>query len=142
VNDAEYEAQQKRIEECVRKWLAALGLLHWDWALEFHRDGLPTYKDDADQGYSRAAEVAVRWQYEHFRLSVNVPHLAEVSDKDLDKIIVHECMHVFLHELRNVTDDWLKHEEHAASALTKALLWAREDAIKSAPEGVPYGDSS
>lgn len=131
MNDAEYERQKARVDALAKQWLSALGLDYWDITLEFYRGRLPS--EGEDDGADPLARCKVKWQYLYATISWDLEAVAEESDGELERIFVHECMHVFLHELRHSTDDWLDHEERVAQMLAKAFVWVRNQERESAP---------
>jgi hypothetical protein len=99
-----------------------LGLDYWDVTHCWHRGPI----DDCEETNDRAlARCATNWQYLYAVFHWNLPLVQDENDKGLETIFVHECMHVFLHELRHETDDWLDHEERVAQMLAKAIIWVR-----------------
>jgi hypothetical protein len=132
VNDADYAAAKELLEPIVDRWLETLGLRWWDITLEFCRAGIPTRDTHDGMPITIYAQVSTRWHYQTAIISLNVPALVELPDRKIEAIIVHECMHIFLNELQHTTDDWSSHEEHTASMLAKAVLWARDLGIQEA----------
>ena len=45
-----------------------------------------------------------------------------LSKKEIEKVVVHELMHVFLNETR---EEGIDHEERVATQLQKAFFWIR-----------------
>ena len=139
MRDQEYEAQQKRVEDLLRTWRARLGLYHWRLTYEFF-DELSTTNAG---GRPAMLETEARWKYQDALIKVYVPSVAEVDDDALERVVVHEFMHVLLNELRPL-GDWddprehalmherLAHEEHAAMALADAIRLAVQTAREEA----------
>lgn len=46
-----------------------------------------------------------------------------MSDEEIEYVVVHELMHVFLNEMR---EQGQQHEERVATLLAKAFLWVRD----------------
>ena len=128
MTDAEYEVARDRIEALRTKWSKTLGLHRWAVDYEYCREGLPTKSDDAKDNYVSTATATVRWQYHDATIRFNVPELAECSDTKIERIVIHEMMHVLVNEMRDTSDDWLKHEERVCTMLTDAILWTRDEA--------------
>lgn len=122
MNDAEFEVQQQRVIALSERWIEPLGLAYWQIKHHFYRGPLP---DGNEGGDSALARCQVHWQYLHAAISWDLEKVAEESDDDLELIVVHECMHIFLHETRE-EDDWFNHEERVAQMLAKAFLWVRD----------------
>jgi hypothetical protein len=127
MTDAEYAEQKDRIIALSDKWLKPLGLGWWDIRLTFQRSG---YMEPKQNTRDRSvAKCDCDWRYGHAEITFNMPLVAEQNDDDMENIVVHELMHVFLNEMRWARQDGqddIDHEERVASTLTKALLWLRE----------------
>jgi hypothetical protein len=123
VNDKEFEHQKQRLLVLIQRWVGPLGLGWWDIVFDYERG---SFDVDGELAPESAAKCRANWRYGHAHITFNMPCIAEQSDDQLERILVHEFMHIFLHETRENDDDWLDHEERVASTLTKAFLWLRE----------------
>ncbi len=121
MNDAAAELQKSRINALSEQWLRPLGLLYWHIVYCWHRGPI----DDCEETTGAMARCAVRWEYLQAAIHWDLTQVADHTDEELEIIFVHECMHVFLNELRHETDDWLLHEERVAQMLAKAFIWVR-----------------
>lgn len=120
MTDTEYEATRAKLIALSDKWLPMLGLKWWTVEFVYDREG-------TDFEPPCVARASVRWEYLQGTLLWNMPLIATNTDEELERVFVHECMHILLHETRAGTKcdcpfD-LRHEERVASLLQKAFLW-------------------
>jgi len=123
MTDSEYEATKQKIIALADKWQEALGLKWWRIKYVYYREGIPGTEDSK---YAVLGQASVKWEYQHGTIEFNVMGLAAESDEQVERVVVHELMHVFLNEARETGKDWLKHEERVASSLTDAFIWVRD----------------
>lgn len=137
MNDSEYEAQRKRIQDLAEIWLPCLGLKWWKIDLVYEREGIGTSEKNQAGNWQCNANASVKWEYLRATLRFNMLTMEDQSDTDLERIFVHECCHVLVAELREwgpetLTQDQvehsLKHEERVVSGLTSAFLWTARSA--------------
>ena len=62
------------------------------------------------------------WRYMESTITFNLKNLQTFSEKEIEAVVVHEFMHVFLNEMRAKGID---HEERVASMLQKAFMWVK-----------------
>ena len=128
MTDADYEATRQRITALAVKWLGMLGLKWWN---------IDTVYDRASTDFEDGcvARVSCRWEYAHASMLWNMPLAFQQTDDELERIFVHECMHIFLHETRAGTNcecPWdIRHEERVATMLQKAFLWVHVAAFEA-----------
>ena len=126
MNDAEHEATKARIEALAAYWLPALGLDRWDIQIVYLRDGLPAAEDACNTGaWAQLATVHSKWEHEDARIEFNMPEVARLDDANLERTVVHECMHIMLNEVRSdeaAKPDWLEHEERTCRELERAFM--------------------
>lgn len=132
MNDSEYEALKARIDAIAKRWRRPMGLGFWDVQYAFVRDG---FESDGKPAPDAAATCKADWRYLRATLSFNMLRLSSMDDGEIEQVIVHEFMHIFLNETRALRpddqltaerDDWLAHEERMASQLANAFIWVRE----------------
>lgn len=133
MTDEEYEAERARIRAIYDRWEPVLGLDAWLITLDYHTG--PYVCADGTPSGNAYATAAPHWDYQSASLSFNLQKTRTEDDDDLEDIVVHECVHVLLHELRGTAamDDHQEHEEHAATMITRALIRA----AGQVPGGVP-----
>lgn len=143
MTDAEYRTQRKRLKTLQDKWVGTLGLRWWHTTFVYSREPL---KSEAAEGRTCLAQTIVDWEYLNATITFDMQAIADESDDDLEMAFVHECMHVFVHEMRmwaglEVThekqEEAMKHEERVVTQLTNAVIWSRkagfDEGRKSAP---------
>jgi hypothetical protein len=111
--------------------VAALGLAWWDIEFAYERG---SFEVDGEKAPSTVASCAANWRYGQAYIQFNMEQVAEQSDEKLERVFVHELMHIFLNETRENDDDWLDHEERVATTLTKAFLWLRDSLTQQTTE--------
>ena len=70
-----------------------------------------------------AGECHTDWRYQETHVLLSMNKLRQFRKKTIEKVIVHELMHVFLNEMR---EEGIEHEERVATNLQKAFLWVRD----------------
>jgi len=132
VNDAEKNAQKRRLRPLIKKWRSALGLHHWDIDHDFYEGAIPDSNGDA--AFTDAlATTTSRWQYLTAVIRWRIDLMAETKDDELERAVVHEYCHVLVNEMRTMREDGregrmadaydTQHEERVCSELTQAFLW-------------------
>lgn len=121
----------ERIRSFFAKWRPILGLEEWDVSLTF--DPGEFVMADGEPSRGAIASTSVSWEYRHADIHWN-SHLAALEDDEaLERIVVHEAMHILLNGLRPVVDrdaDGVgKHyrmmfEEHTCTTLSWAFMRA------------------
>ncbi len=120
MKDEAYEAEKARIEGFYARWRSVLGLDGWDVARSYF-DG-EYVKGHGETSDAAAGSASVRWEYRHATLSFNVQNTRDLDDAEMEAIVVHECMHILLHEMRDDTATDIKHEERVATSLAWAFM--------------------
>ena len=142
MNDAEFDVERARLQALTDRWKKPLVLGWWKidvaYAREEYRppDHKGTAKDDS------VAHCSCDWRYCEALITWNMPKLPSLSDDELENAFLHECMHIFLHEMRWTADnsaDSLDHEERVASTLTKAILWLRDSLTEDKADAAEAG---
>lgn len=67
------------------------------------------------------------WRYQDATITIALHKLREMNKYQIEGLIVHELMHVFLNEMR---EEGLDHEERVATNLQKAFMWVRDGVKK------------
>jgi hypothetical protein len=140
VNDAEFEREKVRIVTLERRWFETLGLAAWKINTVFVRSD---FTSDGAPSPNTVATASTLSEYMQATISWNLPQVVEQNDRDLERIFLHEVMHVILNEMRpsrQETDiekvlrgEDLWHEERVATMLGNAFLWTREANRRYAP---------
>lgn len=143
MTDAEYNVQKKRLKTLQDKWVAPLGLRWWKVTFSYSREPL---KSDATDGRTCLAQTMVDWEYLNATITFDMQCIAGESDDDLEKTFVHECMHVFVHEMRmwagpelthEKQEEAMKHEERVVTQLANAVIWTRTAGFDEGKKSVP-----
>jgi len=121
------------IDQAFKKWVERLGLMWWDVDVHFYDDPGEIVRlfRQADNEDVVAAFVDSNWMYAHAKISINLPAFDEMEPREIEKIILHELIHILLNEMRQGE---LHHEERVVTGLTKAFFWvvaAVEEELKS-----------
>ena len=109
-----FQAEHDRIRAYFDKWIPLLYLHRWDLQITFVDD-----RCEDDSGTAMLTSAA--WEYVHAGISVFCRTTSEQSDLTIEKIVVHELMHIMLDEIHTSEEDNL-HDEHVASELAIAFL--------------------
>lgn len=126
LTDKEYAAQKKRVKKYLDKWIASIGLGWWKINIEWE-----TVRSEEDDRGSCAAEARTTWEYREATIVFYLEVVAGESDEELEYIVLHELMHVFVNEMREwqcataeTVYEAVRHEERVCTDLAKAFLWA------------------
>jgi hypothetical protein len=113
--------KRKKVESLIQEyavwWTKVLGLGHWDLSFKC-ADGTI----EPASGDTVAGEANVSWKYENAVITFYPDVLKDMSEDEIEKLVVHELMHVFLNEMR---EEGIDHEERVATMLAKAFLWVK-----------------
>jgi len=117
--DEEYVAQKKRVQKLISKWVKPIGLGYWTIRFDWYSELLPS---ETATELDRVVMVChADWRYLNATIQVNLCEVGRQSDEDLERIFVHELMHIFLNEMR---EQGIQHEERVAEQLAKAFIWS------------------
>lgn len=140
MNDAEFEREKVRIQTLEARWIETLGLAAWKLNTVFVRSDFEANGEPAPDTMATALTHA---EYMLATISWNMPVVIDHSDRELERVFLHEYMHVILNEIRpsrlgddinkalSVEDRW--HEERVCTMLGNAFLWTREANRKYTP---------
>jgi len=109
--------QRRRVERLWKAWHGRLGMYGWDIRRTYHEGDFIT-QDGLPSGPA-VAVTSVDWRYKHGSIAWNLVEVAKLDDERLEYCVVHEIMHVWLHEMRT---RGLDHEERVATELAWAFL--------------------
>lgn len=131
MNDEAAEAQKARVMALYEKWGPPLGM-GWQRQVSFswYRGAIPDYE-------GAAMTCCAQWQYKQAKISVDLCKVIDEADEDLEFMLVHELMHVFLGGLIEANrkqvdrDAFRMIEEHTASTLAQAVMWLRSHCEKA-----------
>lgn len=119
----QHAREAARITRLVTSWRDRLGLSGWRLHLRFHNGPMPrsTGIAPAPRGSRIAGAAEVDWRYLEATLHFSTPVTRDNSADEIDSIVVHELVHVFVNEMR---EEGLDHEERVVSTLTNAIRFS------------------
>lgn len=126
--------KEEKAKKLARKyflwWTQWLGLRYEKIDLIFV-DNIQTKYIDGSVGINpkTAGSCDTDWRYQESTISINKQWLTKLSKEGIEKLIVHELMHVLLNEMR---EEGIDHEERVATNLQKAFFWVRDGVQRDA----------
>ena len=122
MKDKDFKKHKRRVELSAKKWLSVLGLKWWDIEIVYV-DNIGNSQHD---GRLEIAMICTAmWQYMTAEIDVAVAVVAEMTDDEIDRAFLHECMHILVSEMRE-RKDRENHEERVCQLLVKAFKWVEE----------------
>jgi len=115
---------KKIVEKYMFWWTRWLGLRWHNFSICYDNN----WKEfDKKTDQRSGMRIYPDWRYMMFEIWVNLPPLRELSEETIEHMVVHECMHVFLNELRiEGSEQHNNHEERVATMLENAFLYVRD----------------
>lgn len=115
----------KKIKKICNKWIYRLGL-RW-WEVEVHyvedpQDVIDIFKTNDNEIV--IGRTYVDWKYMSANVYLNIPSMLNMTHNQIERIIVHELLHILVNEMR---EDGIDHEERVVTLLTKAVFWIKAD---------------
>ena len=132
MTDAEFGQLKDRIDTIADEWLKCLGLQWWKLSFHYHRDSVSYHEScPEDISLKSQAYTSVSWAYLDATIHFNLPLCIDSSDVGLEEMVIHECMHILVHEMRSVTNCEceqfdIRHEERVCTTLQRAFAWTKE----------------
>lgn len=111
--------ESKRVRALAKKWSKRLGLWRWNIVIEMCPEECA---DAAQQNMMIFAECTPHWEYENATITFYVPHIKQLSDYELENVVIHEFMHCILDEAEI---KYSKSEERVATALARAFQYCQ-----------------
>lgn len=134
MNDAEYEEQKDRIKAIYDRWDQVLGLRWWTVKQVWVRD-LDGFQSESNghTSFIVHARTTASWPYMTATISFNLVDMANLDDKDAERVVVHELCHILVNEMRydeTVSglahgENGRMHEERVVTTLAQAFLRVR-----------------
>ena len=126
MKDKTAKKQIARIEPLIHTWAHGMGLGWYAGETQYFQEEEEFLKRDG----TVIAGVAVMrvwadWRYMTYTIDVNLKAVKRLDDEALERAVVHELVHVLVHEMRENDPD-VKHEERVVTQLTKAFFWVRD----------------
>lgn len=112
------------VEKCLDKWIPIMGLEKWS----ISRSYFPGLKTSST---TTLMEIGSVWEYSQATFNVYLPTLSDMTDSQLEGIVVHELCHplVMLMRGKKETKEKIRREEKTVCGLARALLLARYPTI-------------
>ena len=111
----------KQVKKLLRKnyrwWVRWLGLGYWTMSMAFC-SGLKK----ASNNIWLAGYCHVEWKYLKAWVTFYPKAMRQMTEWEIERVVIHELMHVFLNEMR---ETGLDHEERCATQLQKAFSWVK-----------------
>ncbi len=111
----------KEIKELINKhvtfWKGMLGLGMWN--IDIYYDKVDF---DTGSGYE-VGRSSVNWKYLEASLTFHTNQMKDFDEEKIEKIVIHELMHVMLNEMR---ETGIEHEERVASMLQRAIWFVKD----------------
>ena len=131
MTDAEHEQLQSRIQTIADAWQKPLGLRWWHISFYYHRDSAAFHESCPDDiSLESMAYTSASWAYLDAAVHFNLPLLTHSDDTELEEMVVHEYMHIIVHEMRAGTrcdcEYDIRHEERVCTMLARAFVWTKE----------------
>lgn len=114
MTDKQYDQQKKRIEKYVNKWLQLFHLHNWKGRCVWERDS----KKNNDGETEVLAHCFSDWKYLIYELTFFLSSFVHKSEKDVERIVVHEMLHIVINEMR---ENRHENEERVVSTLTNIM---------------------
>ncbi len=105
----------KIIRKYVVKWKQYLFLGAWkiDWNIREYLSG-------GCEGFQITGRCDSKWQYFIASMDFSYVQMKDMSEEDIEKVVIHEMLHIVLNETR---EDGIDHEERVTSQLTMIMDW-------------------
>ena len=131
MTDAEFEQLKGRIDTIIDEWRECLGLNSWHILFYYHRDSGAYIESGEGLTAGSKAHTSALWAYLDATIHFNLSGLIAYTDAELEVVVVHEYMHIFVHEMRSVTNCEceqfdIRHEERVCTTLQRAFVWTKE----------------
>jgi predicted SprT family Zn-dependent metalloprotease len=87
------------------------------WRIDFN---IRDFIHDDGGSYRTCAECDTSWKYFTATIDFNYVQLKDMEEKEIEKIIIHELLHVVLNEMR---EEGVEHEERVTSHLQMVISY-------------------
>lgn len=108
---------RNKLSKFMNQWCLLLGLDRWEIIAEYCAES-----DTLEPGLNGCAKV--QWPYKRAVIKFHISQLYDNDDVQLERLVVHELMHVVVNEMRGkkFDNDDLQHEERVVTELTDSFL--------------------
>lgn len=108
---------KNRIKKLLDFWVRYFGLTYWKIEIEYKDYIVP-----GESGNVPVARTFADWRYLSATIEINISDISGMKKEELEKVIVHELLHIIVNELREKD---ISHEERVVSELTNASIWLK-----------------
>lgn len=105
---------KKIVNKYLKKWKSNLFL--GMWTINFN---IRSYLSD-DGSHSTAATCDASWKYFTATIDFSLEQMEDLSEDEIEKIVIHELLHIVVNEMR---EDGIDHEERVTSHLQMIMSW-------------------
>lgn len=127
MTDKDYQKQKSRITPLLDKWAHA-GFNWWRITYVWDRNEKPDFPHTA-------ADCEAWWQYRSAKITFYLPVCEDADDEELERIVVHELVHVLIGSIHNFENDETREmTEYATENVTRALLYTNKFVKKEVSE--------
>jgi len=102
-----------KVAALIKRWIGDLWLGQWEIDVTYEWNGVR----GKEAVYARCH---ADWRYMHARITCDLPLMADLSDEDLEEVVVHELLHAVVNEMRS---KGLPHEERVVSHLERVICY-------------------
>ena len=139
MTDAEHEQLEMRLQAMADEWIQCIGLQWWHILFYYHRDSGAFGESGEHLLPGSKAHTSASWAYLDAAIHFNLSGLVGYTDTQLEEVVVHELMHIMVHEMRSVANCEceqfdIRHEERVCTTLQRAFAWTKEHFLHAAPE--------
>ena len=111
MTDQDYEVAKKRFEKFAEKWHPLMQMGWYTIKYEYLRD---FFDDDVDT----VAICKPSWIYRRARITVSMRKVHELSDAELEGVVVHEFAHIVLAPVtQDQTEEWHEQVEYVTETI-------------------------
>ena len=132
MTDKQFRDIKAGIQVHFDRWAARFGLSTWNLEALYERDGdvFTPARQESTVRTDTLATTVTNWPYMQATITFNCKALFGREHAVVEAAVIHELAHVLVAELRDVSDDFLKHEERTVTMLARAFLTTRNDALQ------------
>jgi hypothetical protein len=114
----EEREQRRRIMRACKKWSEQMWLTSWKKEVQYAES-----LGEVGENYRRCAACEADWRYKHLTLTFALDAVADMTDEELERTVIHELLHAIVEELRSAPKNVrLAHEERVVTHLTD-VIW-------------------
>lgn len=123
ITTKEIIAEKNRFKRASKLWADLLWLNDWEIDVSYTITPIESRDpSDKERGHCTLATCDVKWFYKKAFINVYLVQTMLLSDKDLEKLVLHELLHAVVNEMRNINQsDGIEHEERVVTTLTDIM---------------------